>query len=286
MRIEDYPAQEPLSALGRAYDEKARAAATGIAGVEEAYGDDPYQRLSIHRAPRPSGDVLVFFHGGGWTNGYKEWMEFMAPALTARGVTFVSAGYRLAPQHLFPVCVDDAARAVAWLHGHIGAHGGEPGRVFVGGHSAGGHLAALLAVARAWRADRHLPADAVRGCLPVSGVYRVDAQSGLSMRPRFLGPAGPRDKRRERPDAGTGEEIAMLLVGAGREAGIRPGDLVGAITGEAGINSRELGAIQIADRFSLVEVPAARAEEIIAALKATTIRGRKVPVRRDRDAAR
>ena len=100
-----------------------------------------------------------------------------------------------------------------------------------------------------------------------------------------VGPAGPREKRRERPE-GTAPsgEVAMLFVGAGREAGIRPGDLVGAITGEAGINSRELGAIQIADRFSLVEVPAARADEIIAALKATTIRGRKVPVRRDRDA--
>ena len=99
-----------------------------------------------------------------------------------------------------------------------------------------------------------------------------------------IGPAGPREKRRERPEgAGPAEEVAMLFVGAGREAGIRPGDLVGAITGEAGINSRDLGAIQIADRFSLVEVPAARADEIIAALKATTIRGRKVPVRRDRD---
>jgi ATP-dependent RNA helicase DeaD len=99
-----------------------------------------------------------------------------------------------------------------------------------------------------------------------------------------IGPAGPREKRRERPEgAGPAEEVAMLFVGAGREAGIRPGDLVGAITGEAGINSRELGAIQIADRFSLVEVPASRADEIIAALKATTIRGRKVPVRRDRD---
>ena len=102
-----------------------------------------------------------------------------------------------------------------------------------------------------------------------------------------IGPAGPREKRRERPEgagpAGPAEEVAMLFVGAGREAGIRPGDLVGAITGVAGINSRDLGAIQIADRFSLVEVPAARADEIIAALKATTIRGRKVPVRRDRD---
>jgi ATP-dependent RNA helicase DeaD len=77
--------------------------------------------------------------------------------------------------------------------------------------------------------------------------------------------------------------MVRLFIGSGRKAGIRPGDLVGAITGEAGINSRELGAIQIADRFALVEVPASRAEEIIAALRATTIRGRKVPVRRDRD---
>ena len=99
-----------------------------------------------------------------------------------------------------------------------------------------------------------------------------------------VGPAGPREKRRERPEPT--EEVAMLFVGAGRESGIRPGDLVGAITGEAGINSRDLGAIQIADRFSLVEVPASRADEIIAALKATTIRGRKVPVRRDRDNTR
>jgi ATP-dependent RNA helicase DeaD len=57
---------------------------------------------------------------------------------------------------------------------------------------------------------------------------------------------------------------------------------VGAITGEAGINSRELGAIEIADRFSLIEVPESRADEIIDALKATTIRGSKVSVRRDR----
>jgi ATP-dependent RNA helicase DeaD len=97
-----------------------------------------------------------------------------------------------------------------------------------------------------------------------------------------VGGPGPRGPRGERP--APGEDIARLFVGAGREAGIRPGDLVGAITGEAGINSRELGAIQIADRFALVEVPASRADEIIAALRATTIRGRKVSVRRDRDA--
>jgi ATP-dependent RNA helicase DeaD len=73
-----------------------------------------------------------------------------------------------------------------------------------------------------------------------------------------------------------------LFVGAGRDAGIRPGDLVGAITGEADVPSRSLGAIEIADRFSLVEVPEALADRIIAALKATKIRGKKVQVRREK----
>jgi acetyl esterase/lipase len=133
--------------------------------------------------------VLVFFHGGGWTSGYKEWMVFMAPAFTAQGVTFVSAGYRLAPTHVFPAGFDDCADAIAWVVNHIAAHGGDPDRVFVGGHSAGGHYAALLAVSAPWREARGLPARVLRGCLPVSGTYRFGADSGLAMRPRFLGPA-------------------------------------------------------------------------------------------------
>lgn len=193
MNIADYPPQEPLSPLGRAYHERALAAGEGVAGAEFAYGDDPYRSLAVHAAADPSGDALVFFHGGGWTGGYKEWMSFMAPALNALGVTFVTAGYRLAPANLFPIGVEDAADAVAWVDQHIGAHGGDPRRIFVGGHSAGGHYAALLAVTRAWRSARGLPADVVRGCLPVSGVYRFDAASGLAMRPRFLGPEGAGD---------------------------------------------------------------------------------------------
>ena len=73
-----------------------------------------------------------------------------------------------------------------------------------------------------------------------------------------------------------------LFIGAGREAGIRPGDLVGAITGEADVKSKSLGAIGIGDRFSLVEVPEALADRIVSALRATKIRGKKVNVRRER----
>ena len=80
-----------------------------------------------------------------------------------------------------------------------------------------------------------------------------------------------------------GDGITRIFVGAGRDAGIRPADLVGAITGEAGIASRELGAIEISDHFSLVEVPQDRADEIVAAMKKSTLRGQKVQVRRDRD---
>ena len=76
--------------------------------------------------------------------------------------------------------------------------------------------------------------------------------------------------------------MIRLFVGAGRRAGIRPGDLVGAITGEAGIESRSIGAIEISDGFSLVEVPEAMADDVIEALRATKLRGQKVTVRRER----
>ncbi|HUP41315.1 MAG TPA: DEAD/DEAH box helicase [Vicinamibacterales bacterium] len=92
-----------------------------------------------------------------------------------------------------------------------------------------------------------------------------------------------RDRGRDGDGDGDGEgERVRLFIGAGRNEGIRPGDLVGAITGEADVRSRSLGAIEIADKFSLVEVPDALADRIIAALKATKIRGQKVNVRREK----
>ncbi|MQA31369.1 MAG: DEAD/DEAH box helicase [Luteitalea sp.] len=97
------------------------------------------------------------------------------------------------------------------------------------------------------------------------------------------GPAG--DKRpasRQRRSSRAEGPTVRLFIGAGRQAGIRPGDLVGAITGEAAVESRLLGAIEIADRFSLIEVPDTLADGIVEALKAATIRGKKVTVRRER----
>jgi ATP-dependent RNA helicase DeaD len=101
------------------------------------------------------------------------------------------------------------------------------------------------------------------------------------------GPGAGSDGGFERPAPpprgfGDGRDVAKIYIGVGRAAGIRPADLVGAIANEAHINSRDIGAIDIADKFSLVEVPGAIAEGVILALRGTTIRGKKVTVRRDR----
>jgi ATP-dependent RNA helicase DeaD len=92
--------------------------------------------------------------------------------------------------------------------------------------------------------------------------------------------------QRSGPDRGARRDIgpmARLWIGAGRQAGVRPGDLVGAISGETGLKSAFIGAIEIADRFSLVEVPDEVADDVIEALVASKLRGQKVTVRRDRD---
>ena len=86
--------------------------------------------------------------------------------------------------------------------------------------------------------------------------------------------------RGTRPRPGGG--VTRLFINAGRTAGVRPRDLVGAIANETSLSGRDIGAIEIADRFSLVEVPADAANEVIAALKASSVKGKKVNVRRDR----
>jgi ATP-dependent RNA helicase DeaD len=96
-------------------------------------------------------------------------------------------------------------------------------------------------------------------------------------RPREARPPRPQGERR-----GADGGMTRLFLGVGRSAGVRPQDVVGAIAGESGLRGRDIGAIEIADRFSLVEVPEGAAEDVIAALRRTTIKGRKATVRRER----
>ena len=187
MDMSRYPAQEPFSGNMPAYHDYLIERGRGLNPREISYGPDPYQSIALFPADNPDGRLLLYFHGGGWTNGYKEWMCFMAPALNARGIAFATAGYRLAPRHIFPTGLHDCANALDWLAGHAEEYGVDPARIFVGGHSAGGHYAAMLAVTE--QTEAGLPcASRIRGCAPVSGVYEFGEDSGMAVRPRFLGP--------------------------------------------------------------------------------------------------
>jgi ATP-dependent RNA helicase DeaD len=139
--------------------------------------------------------------------------------------------------------------------------------------------AAAVKVAQAFQSEedtREIPAAAV------SKPKRADASVTSGRGPRAI--AADRGGRTREPRARREPSAALtrLFIGVGRQAGVGPGDLVGAITGEAGISSRDIGAIDIADRFALVEVPESLADTVIDALRATTIRGRKPTVRRER----
>ena len=121
--------------------------------------------------------------------------------------------------------------------------------------------------------DEELPTPATRR--PDRPTHREGGRESRESR----APQGPRG----RSSGESSGHYARLFIGAGRRAGIRPADLVGAIANESGISSRDLGQIEIADAFSLVEVPEDMADHVIAAMKRASIRGNKVTIRRDRD---
>ena len=130
-----------------------------------AYGDHRRQRLDIFRpvrrgsAPLP---VVVFFYGGGWVKGERAEFGFVGRALARAGFVAVLPDYRLAPEGRFPTFVEDGAAALAWVTQHIEELGGDPERVAIAGHSAGGHLAALLALDPRYLEAHGLPRDTIK----------------------------------------------------------------------------------------------------------------------------
>ncbi|MEP4377489.1 MAG: alpha/beta hydrolase [Alphaproteobacteria bacterium] len=176
LRREDYPDQLPRPEAVLEYQQLLWDKSRDIEGTDIAWGDDIYQRVSIYPAPEPNGDVFAFIHGGRWTSGHKEAMAFMAPGFHAAGITFASLGHRLAPAKYedgFP----DLCNGLACLSANVDRVGGNPQRIFIGGHSSGGHYAAQLAVTRDWQARHGLSRDVIKGCLPISGVYDVSSDA-------------------------------------------------------------------------------------------------------------
>ena len=131
---------------------------------DRAYGDHPRQRLDVYRPEtRDTGTVIVFFYGGSWRWGDKADYRFVAESLTRQGITVVIPDYRVYPEVTFPGFVEDGAQALRWVRDNLAGHGDS--RVFVMGHSAGAHIAALVALD-----PRYRPAD-VAGFVGISGPY-------------------------------------------------------------------------------------------------------------------
>ena len=138
------------------------------------YGPHERQKLDVYmpKETTPSTlPVLLFMHGGAWCQGTKEWMGFMAPAITCLPAIFISVGYRLAPESKYPDPEEDCRNALKWVYDNISGYGGDPNRLFVGGHSAGGHLAAMLALLLEALKERGLPENTIKGCFAMAGVF-------------------------------------------------------------------------------------------------------------------
>ena len=190
--------------LARWAETSARARAQMPGYLERAYGTSRGETLDLFPARKGDGSVLVFIHGGYWRSLDKRDFSFLAPAWVDSGVSLVVVNYDLCPKVSIERIVQQMLAASAWLYRHAEQHGMDEERLYVSGHSAGGHLAAMMLAALWPVLDRSLPKDLYKGALAVSGIYdlrplehvgwlngdlRLDEAAALKASPAALPPA-------------------------------------------------------------------------------------------------
>jgi arylformamidase len=168
-RIPDHPA---LFARWRQASEAARAGLVNL--LDQPYGPAPLQRLDVYPAAQPGAPVLIFIHGGYWRSLDKADHAFLAPSLVAAGATVVIPNYSLCPAVRIEDIALEMTRVVAWVHAQARSFGADPARIALVGHSAGGHLAAMLLCCKWSLVAPGLPAQPVQGALSISGLYDLE----------------------------------------------------------------------------------------------------------------
>jgi arylformamidase len=151
-----------------------------------AYGPAEIERVDIYRSGRPAAPVFVFIHGGAWRSGRSK--EFATPAemFRAAGAHYVVPDFALVQDvgGNLMVLADQVRRAIAWVYQNIARYEGDPDRLYIGGQSSGGHLAAV-ALTTDWQPDFNLPADIIKGGMCISGMYDLEPVR-LSARSRYV----------------------------------------------------------------------------------------------------
>ncbi|PWB27189.1 alpha/beta hydrolase [Flavobacterium sp. HTF] len=146
-----------------------------------AYGATLMERLTVYPAKDADAPVLIFIHGGYWKIGLGDDYDFVALGAAKANFTIVIVNYDLAPKVSIPEMVRQIRSSIAWTSQNISGFNGNPERIFVAGHSAGGHLAAMSATTN-W-SDYGLPQNTVKGILAVSGLFDLDPVSHTFVQP-------------------------------------------------------------------------------------------------------
>jgi acetyl esterase/lipase len=164
--------------------------------------------------------IVIFFYGGSWEGGKRRWYRFVGEALASNGVIVVIPDYRKYPKVKFPTFMQDAALAVAWTRAHAAQFGGDPKKLFVMGHSAGGHIAALLATdTRYLKAVGMGPRD-LAGMIGLAGAY--DFLPYVDNEAQIFGNT-PRGRHDSQPvNFVTGNEPPMLLLQGADDDEVQP----------------------------------------------------------------
>jgi arylformamidase len=142
--------------------------------LDVAYGEGADERLDVFPAVRSGAPVLVFIHGGYWRALDKADQSFVAPSFVADGAAVLVPNYSLCPAVSIEQIALQMTRAVAWAWHHAAEFGGDPSRIALVGHSAGGHLAAMLLCCRWKEVDAELPFLPLQGALSISGLYDLE----------------------------------------------------------------------------------------------------------------
>lgn len=142
--------------------------------LDVAYGTDAAERLDVYPSQAPKAPVLVFLHGGYWRSLDKADFSFVAPVFVQSGACVVVPNYGLCPAVSIETIALQCAQALAWVHRHAAEYGGDPHRIVVAGHSAGGHLAAMLLSCRWKTVGDDLPLRLLSGAMSLSGLFDLE----------------------------------------------------------------------------------------------------------------
>lgn len=190
--------------LARWSEDSARARSRMSSHLDLRYGDMPGETLDLFPARKGDGTCLLFIHGGYWRALGKQDFSYLAPALVDGGISLAVADYDLCPRVSMRDIVRQMLRASRWLWLHAEDFGMDQDRLYVSGHSAGGHLSAMLMCALWPLFDARLPKDLWKGALAISGLYdlrpivqvawlnadlKLDDTTALALSPAFMPPA-------------------------------------------------------------------------------------------------